>query len=468
MLTPRRRGVTLTETLVVSGVTAAMMALLLPAILSSINTVQSSNCRNNLARLGQALNAYHDARGKFPPGMQDNPIGSNGSMRPSWVILILPYIDQQALYDSVNWSTVNTISGGLENYTTAGGVTFGAFTGSDVPQLRCPADANWNVQYAVNANPNKFSGVLIYQYYGRTSYAANACLMPPFNYGDANFGLGVNAFPCGGPTQAVWSLSSPYSWKTRGVMGLNASVSRAQITDGTSKTVLLGETRSGLNSSDPRGIWADGTAAGSTTWFHIWGPNYCYDDLGSGNVINAIMSALGNGNTTLGHQIAQQQCMDAYSSSSGRPLGNFRSQHDGGFFAVMCDGSVRFISNSVEFGNVASGPGGVYGWPLSSDTTRMLTWERLMASGDGLIVDESTDSNFDNTVVPFILGDMNGDGVLDGNDIAAFVLALTNPDQYLVQYPTLTDYVQRGDVNQDGYFDGDDIEYFVEWLTATN
>ena len=71
-------------------------------------------------------------------------------------------------------------------------------------------------------------------------------------------------------------------------------------------------------------------------------------------------------------------------------------------------------------------------------------------------------------MVPFILGDMNGDGVLDGNDIAAFVLALTNPDQYLVQYPTLTDYVQRGDVNQDGYFDGDDIEYFVEWLTATN
>ena len=71
-----------------------------------------------------------------------------------------------------------------------------------------------------------------------------------------------------------------------------------------------------------------------------------------------------------------------------------------------------------------------------------------MASGDGLVVDDTTDPNYSNTVIPFILGDMNGDGVLDGDDINAFVLALTNPDDYLAIYPNLTDYVQRGDVNQ--------------------
>src|ERR1051325_3720251 len=203
----RRRGVTLTETLVVAGVTAAMMGMLLPAILSAIATAQSSNCRNNLARIGQALNTYHDLRGKFPPGMQ-----SFGSDRPNWAILILPYIEQQALYDSVNWSTVNTLTGGLTNYSASTGVTFGAFTATNLPQLQCPADTNWNVKYAVSRSNNKFGPPppSSFQSYGRTSYSANACLEPPFNYGDANFGLGVNAFPCGGATQAGWPSSAAH------------------------------------------------------------------------------------------------------------------------------------------------------------------------------------------------------------------------------------------------------------------
>jgi hypothetical protein len=62
---------------------------------------------------------------------------------------------------------------------------------------------------------------------------------------------------------------------SRGVMGFGASVGIRQITDGTSKTVLLWEIRTGVTDADFRGSWADGRPAGSTIWFHIWGgPKY--------------------------------------------------------------------------------------------------------------------------------------------------------------------------------------------------
>jgi hypothetical protein len=66
----------------------------------------------------------------------------------------------------------------------------------------------------------------------------------------------------------------------------------------------------------------------------------------------------------------------------------------------------------------------------------------------------------------FRLGDMNGDGYVDGDDIAGFVLGMTNPAAYLAMYPTLTNYVARGDINGDGYYDGDDIAGFVALLVS--
>jgi hypothetical protein len=65
-----------------------------------------------------------------------------------------------------------------------------------------------------------------------------------------------------------------------------------------------------------------------------------------------------------------------------------------------------------------------------------------------------------------LVGDMNGDGYVDGNDIAGFVLALTDPNAYLAAYPnmTLQDMTIRGDINDDGYVDGNDIASFVDLL----
>ena len=458
----RRRGVTIAETLMVGAIGAAMLGLLLPAISAAIANAQGSHCRNNLARLAQALNAYHDAQGYFPPAMsQPATLGAEqgdlGAKRKNWLIYVLPYLGEQALYDSVNWSTYLTSTQGNGLTAFANNIpTFSYFTGANLPELQCPSDANSSVRYQVNKNPNPFSQIKIWQYYGRTNYGANGCLMPPFNYGSNTPWVPA----CGGATQVAWSFSNPNSWKTRGVMGLSTSLSRAQITDGTSKTILSGEMRAGVNEFDLRGIWADGSAAASSAWFHIFGPSNCFwaDD---STRFSPLFSSLGPGY----YQLLAQQCMPAQNSQSGNPSGNFRSQHAGGILVAMCDGSVRFISNTVQVGDKQPS---VYEWAWNGSPLDMGTWERLNASGDGLVVDDSTDPNFSSTVALFILGDMNGDGVMDNFDISAMELALVDPAAYLTAYPALADYQLRGDVNQDGLFNNFDILAFEQMLMGSD
>jgi len=464
-----RRGVTIAETLMAAAIGGAMLALLLPAVAAAIANAQGSHCRNNIARLAQALNAYHDVYGKYPFGERVtslSPAGANaGDERENWVIRILPYLGQQTLYDSVNWTQLATTNGGLTNYTTGIGVKYGAFTTTELADMKCPTDTFTGVQFKINRNPNHF-GQAIYQFYARGNYSANSCLMPNYNYGTLQPPL-APAAGCGGPDQ--WAWSGPTSWRTRGIMGLNTSLSRGQITDGTSSTILIGETRAGINAFDPRGLWADGRPAGSTTWFHYYyGPNGCFDDLYGD--LNLFLNALAPGNTALAHQLALQQCMDAYNTQSLRGTGTFRSLHPGGLFAAMADGSVRFISSTVDRGFNATP--GIYEYSFDTNDANILpairTWERLNASGDGLVVDDSTDPNFSSTVVRFVLGDMNGDGVMDNFDISAMELALVDPAAYLTTYPTLTDYQQRGDINQDGVFNNFDILAFEQMLMGSN
>src|SRR6185295_16005225 len=189
----RRRGVTIAETLMVGAIGAAMLGLLLPAISAAIANSQGSRCRNNLARLANALSGYHDAQGKFPPGMQEpTPISGGGYVsdrKPNWIILTLPYLGQQTLYDSVNWTQLNQTQGGLTAFIS-GVVRYDAFTSTDVPGLLCSSDSYNTTKYRVNRITSTFVPP-VYQTYSRSNYSANACLMPPFNYGDYEFWSGI-------------------------------------------------------------------------------------------------------------------------------------------------------------------------------------------------------------------------------------------------------------------------------------
>lgn len=149
----RRRGFTLIELLVVIAIIGVLIALLLPAVQAAREAARRSQCSNNLKQISLGLHNYHDSTGSLPWG--HGPFGWN-----DWgaLVLMLPYVEQAPLYNSINFNT--TIGGAAP--ANAQNLTIQRVS---VNMYQCPSDADklttreGHSNYAGNAGntPNFFS-----------------------------------------------------------------------------------------------------------------------------------------------------------------------------------------------------------------------------------------------------------------------------------------------------------------------
>ncbi len=228
----RRRGFTLIELLVVIAIIAILIALLLPAVQQAREAARRSQCKNNLKQLGLALHNYHDTHNNFPPATI-NP-GCNGcnSLIPGVVrnitahlLLLLPYLDQAPLYNQIDFSQPVGLAAHSSVTSrpsaTAAASNMTAIKGKHVSVFACPSDPG--------DEPGTNSDAADHYYtidYHRTSY-----------------GVIARSWEDNGSNAALFWGSSTNTGSARSAFGHNGAAKMRDITDGTSNTILLCESR---------------------------------------------------------------------------------------------------------------------------------------------------------------------------------------------------------------------------------
>ncbi|MEM8944985.1 MAG: DUF1559 domain-containing protein [Planctomycetota bacterium] len=342
-------GFTLVELLVVISIVGVLASLLLPAIQSSRETARRSLCQSHIKQICLALQSYHDVTSTFPAAVTIDP-ANNAPERalrhePNWVIRLLPHLEMQNLHDTFTFHDPVT-----NEMIAVSDPANREARGTSLELMLCPTDGfNQETLFAGRSSQEGDN-------WARGNYGSNAAL---------GFMVRIGSNPAGGPGTQYWE--DP---RTRGVMGLNVSLRLEQVTDGTSNTLLLGELRAGVSSSDPRGVWALGAHGSSSLWGHGAdngnGPNACQPDGDGLFGCGRIRGSVG------GTDALAAECMSC-DSIAGQ--GGAKSLHPGGINAGFVDGSVRYLHDDIDKGTQ---------WELNPE--KYHTWQRLCASGDGQAV----------------------------------------------------------------------------------
>jgi prepilin-type N-terminal cleavage/methylation domain-containing protein len=303
-----RRAFTLIELLVVIAIIAILIALLVPAVQKVREAAARAQCTNNLKQFGLALHGYHGVFNCFPPARDPFPLAFSPHAH------LLPHMEQQAIFQLID------MTGAMGATSTYKGVNATA-AATPVSVFSCPSDVNSFVPGGNGATP----GVV----FGGTNYSScvgtGASGSGVFN-GDYVTGDGVFLLKPGGPVRF------------------------AHITDGTSNTAAFSESTygSGLAGLSP----APGALDPLTLAIHINGgamdPATCasattYTGQRGDRWING-----GYLSTAYNHYyLPNSPTLDCLNSSNNFGLKAARSRHPSGVNLLVCDGSVRFLTNDI-------------------------------------------------------------------------------------------------------------------------
>jgi len=333
-----RRGFTLVELLVVIAIIGVLVALLLPAIQAAREASRRMSCVNNLKQHGLAMQNYHSAIGRFPSGMimfvGSSPgleFGNNANVE------LLAYFEATSLRslfdDDEDWNDQLDV-----------------VTGAVLGMFNCPSTSEEN-PIAVQAMATAFAG------------DGQARL----NWGTTDYAYSKGAFD--GWCATIVSLNADAKigdipFNQAGMFDIVSKIGIRQITDGTSNTIAMGEA-----SNDPRwqiceGFQCSGGVVESPTGDH---PPHPWDSwiigtppldgipqLRGASIFACTLEPMNKSvvtETRVGlADLSSSVCLSNFpgNTAGSSTTSNFRSDHPGGANFLFGDGSVHFLSESIE------------------------------------------------------------------------------------------------------------------------
>jgi prepilin-type N-terminal cleavage/methylation domain-containing protein/prepilin-type processing-associated H-X9-DG protein len=347
-----RRAFTLIELLVVIAIIAVLIALLLPAVQAAREAARRSQCTNNMKQIGLAVANYESTHGAYPASYGTSAdFADQWSTWGSWspTALLLPYMEQKPLYDSINFSVVSHGDSGHADVMNSSSVS------TRIQSLICPSALLPTGTYYGRPNPGNSYFASVGSSLHWVGSSGNSSPNGLFMYAGANNSYGAN-------------------------MGQGClPISSRSVLDGTSNTVAFGEWRIGdfdngrlsiqdvINiGTDPPGITGDG-----------WGDRNMNMPTGQSNFLQWMnqcagfaLQSLGNGNTNMSY-LGRTWNQGMFGWTLGNvllpPNSNYpncrmcswngdwdcpgrygmSSYHPGGGNIAMADGSVKFLKTST-------------------------------------------------------------------------------------------------------------------------